>query len=61
MLAMSGQHQAHGSVEDAVIQGVKVALPNQQRADFMEDVIRRIEVRRVRLLKHGMKATLSLG
>ena len=47
-----GRHQLRGSFENVVIQGIEVALLNQQRADFMEDVVRRIELWRFRLLKH---------
>ena len=31
-----GGHQANGGVEDALIKGVKVALPNEQGAYFLE-------------------------
>jgi hypothetical protein len=39
-----GRHQARGSVENVVMQEVEIALLNQQCADFMEDVVRCIDV-----------------
>ena len=57
-----GRHQVDGSVKDAVIEGAKVALLDQQGADVigLQLVVRPVDVfanRRTRLLKHDTHGT----
>src|SRR5262249_4123481 len=65
-----GRHQAHGCIEDAVMQGAKVAVLDQQWADLMQlqrvvqpfsYVFATLGERHTRLLKHDTTPQRRIG